>query len=361
METEHRYIKLLEQLNDIIFEIDTNGEIYDIRGRGLCDFGYNSDEIINKNFSVFFNNIGSYRSLILDHLKSNKDLFLSNIYLYTRDQKEIPCSLTLNYIETTSTFMGTVRNIDEKIKLEQEREELRELLIKNEKLSFIGSLVQGFAHNLNSPLSGILAGCELLTKKFGKQREIQLIKSLTMRINDIVNNLLDKSRKENMIANQWCNINEMLKEILSFLESDLAFKHKYNIDLDFDEEVPEIYGIYGDFSQSIQNIIVNAIDAMKLSDDKTLRIKTYVSCDDLKVDIEDTGEGISEENKMKVFEPFFSTKIKKDGPHSGTGLGLTITKKLLSSYGVSIDVDSEKGKGTRFTLSFPQRILRLNS
>lgn len=357
MDTSQRYIKLLEQLNDVIFEIDQRGQIQDIRGKGLSDFRYSPNEIIKKSFSLFFNDSSSFGALIQDHLASGKDLFLSNIPLFTKDHKAITCSMTLNFIQETATYMGTVRNIDEKIKLEREREELRELLIKNEKLSFIGSLVQGFAHNLNSPISGIIVGCDVLAKKFGKHREIDLIKSLTMRINDIVNNLLDKSRKESMIAKQWCNLNEIVTEILNFLESDLAFKHKYTINQHLDPNIPLVQGIYGDFSQSIQNIIVNAIDAMKYSKNKVLTLRTYVQRNVLVLEIEDTGEGISEEFKNKVFEPFFTTKEKEKGnPQSGTGLGLTITKKLLSSYGIDIYIDTNKEQGTIFKLCFPEKV-----
>ncbi len=359
MKADNRYIKLLEQLNDIIFELDIRGNICDIRGKGLSDFGYNSDGIINRNFSIFFNSHDSYENLILKQLDRKKDIFLSDIYLYTRGKQDIPCSLTLSYIHETGTFMGTVRNINEKIRLEKEREELRSLLIKNEKLSFIGSLVQGFAHNLTSPLSGILAGCEILNKRYGSQKEIELIKSLTNRINDVVSNLLDKSRKENTISQQWCSINTMIEEILKFLEADLSFKHKYARNLELGGDLPDIYGIYGDFSQSLQNIIVNAIDAMKATEKKILQIRTFMQGQNLIVQIKDTGHGIKEEHKLRIFEPFFTTKLKEDSKaQSGTGLGLTITKKLLSSYDVDISLKSEEGKGTAFILTFPPKILR---
>ncbi len=359
MKSGNRYIKLLEQLNDIIFEIDMKGYIRDIRGKGLFEFGYSVENILNKNFSLFFNSHDSYESLILRQLAKKRDIFLSNIYLYTSKDEDVPCSLTLSYIDETGTYMGTVRNINEKIRLENEREELRQLLIKNEKLSFIGSLVQGFAHNLTSPLSGILAGCEILSKRYGKQREIELIKSLTNRVNDVVINLLDKSRKENMISNQYCNLNSMVHEILKFLEADLNFKHKYTKKLFLDENIPDVYGIYGDFSQSIQNIIVNAIDSMKSLDKKVLTIRSMMDDQNLVLEIEDTGTGIKEEHKMKIYDPFFTTKQKEEAKaQSGTGLGLTITKKLLSSYDVDISLKSQEGKGTVFKLTFPSRILR---
>ncbi|MFQ6617778.1 MAG: sensor histidine kinase, partial [Fidelibacterota bacterium] len=123
------------------------------------------------------------------------------------------------------------------------------------------------------------------------------------------------------------------------------------------ENIPRIKGLYSDFSQSFNNLIKNAIDAMYRSDKKVLTVETGFDGENILVKIGDTGYGISEENIPKLFSPFFTTKPlvgeQKANEPTGSGLGLSVTKQILSRYGAKIDVESKVNVGTTFTVKIP--------
>jgi signal transduction histidine kinase len=149
----------------------------------------------------------------------------------------------------------------------------------------------------------------------------------------------------------------MIASELEIFNANLDFKHNVKKNLNFAENIPEFYAIYSDFSQSIMNLIQNAIDAMYKKDKKELSIETSYDGENVLIKIADSGCGISEKNYSKLFDPFYTTKPaledrKKDEP-TGTGLGLSSVRNLLSDYGVEINFISEIDKGTEVLLKIP--------
>lgn len=238
------------------------------------------------------------------------------------------------------------------------RAELMEMeLMSEQRLASIGLLASGVAHNINTPLMGIYGIAQIIKMKHPEISDIDGVIAQVERINGIVRNLMWKSRQDQELAKQDVNLNVLLQEELRFLEADMDFKHNVTKEFSFADDLPPIWGRYGDFSQSLTNIIRNALDSMHDVEDKTLRVRTSVSNGDIRVDVEDTGGGIEASHLERIFEPFFTTKpaVGRSGDDrpTGTGLGLSTVQKLLTPYGCRFDVHSEPERGTRFSVLIP--------
>jgi signal transduction histidine kinase len=272
-------------------------------------------------------------------------------------------------------------------RISQQQDHLQKELIKLSKLSSIGMLAQGIAHNLSSPLLIILGRAELVKDKLldlrnklqqnlqsdsphekdhlsrlfeeydNNIRNTEIIIENVAKLTEIVRNMMEKSHHDQMQDIQLLNISEICRQELKFLEADLFFKHHVNKVFELDDNLPLIKGVYSDFSQVILNIIQNAIEAMYDTEEKTLMVKTSHDPDFIYLTISDTGCGIPQENIGRIFEPFFSTKgsLPKGKRPAGTGLGLHMVKILMEPYNVNIDVKSTVGHGTTFTLKIPHR------
>ncbi|KPL06053.1 hypothetical protein AMJ86_10040 [bacterium SM23_57] len=234
---------------------------------------------------------------------------------------------------------------------------LEQQLQQSRKLEAIGLLASGVAHNINTPLSAIIGFAEFLKLTHGESKEVDVILSQAEAIKDIVSNLMLKSSREQDEEMTCIDINNLLETELNIFDANLHFKHNVVKEYNFAENLPNIRGIYSDFSQSLMNIIGNANDAMYNVDDKKLEINTSYDGNKICVEVKDTGEGIPQENIPHIMEPFFTTKPRRgeqdiDAP-VGTGLGLYSAHKLLSKYGAEINVESQPGSGSIFTIEIP--------
>jgi PAS domain S-box-containing protein len=237
-----------------------------------------------------------------------------------------------------------LENVTSRVKLE-------ESLQQNEKLSSIGLLAAGVAHEVNTPLTGVSSYTQMLLGMIPdtdpKHALLQKMHRQTERASNIVGNLLNFSRTGNSTDFNEIDINKLLNDTLQLLEPQLR-KSGVEIVKDYCPEPPFIHGNGGKLQQVFTNLILNARDAM--FDGGTITLTTCVTRDnDLMVKVADTGEGISKENLGRVFDPFFTTK----GVGNGTGLGLAVTYGIVQEHGGTIEVSSEKGDGAVFKLVFP--------
>lgn len=280
-----------------------------------------------------------------------------------------------------------LKNIQEtSARLAKQQEDLQRQILQLSKLSTIGMLAQGMAHNLSSPLLIILGRAELMKDKLlelrtkimelsakkspsekgeivsllqqydQNLRDTDIIIENVAKLSDIVKNILQKTRQEHIDYHQPLNLTAVIREELKFLEADLFFKHEVEKHYHLQEDLPPVMGVYSDFSQTFLNLIQNAIDAMRESPEKRLSVTTRVSGEFIEVSIRDSGCGIPPENLEKIFEPFFTTKAQpqESGP-SGTGLGLHMVKMLMEPYRATIHVESRPGD-TCFTLKVPYKV-----
>ena len=244
------------------------------------------------------------------------------------------------------------RTLEEKV--EQRSQQLKKIQVKlmqSEKLASLGRLASGVAHEINSPLTGILTFSHLLMRKLKNnpelQRELELIVRETTRVSTIVRGLLDFAR-ESKPQKRPCNINELILHTLSLLEHQSVF-HDIRIVKNLDPQLPMVLLDANQIQQVFMNILLNAADAMPAGG--TLTITSHLAPEDSFVQLRftDTGTGIPEKNLNRIFDPFFTTKADK----KGTGLGLAVSYGIIDRHRGQIEVQSEEGKGTTFTIKLP--------
>ena len=264
------------------------------------------------------------------------------------------------------------------------RKQLEAQLVQAEKLSAIGRLAQGIAHNLLAPLTVIRGRTQLAFEEtrdyfeedlppFLRQmaghkaemppdiaevyenmrQELFAIERGSKTMQEIIDNLMYKSRREQEAHKQLVDINDLLWQELKFLNGDPRFKHYIEKVYNFTEEPLYIEGIYSDFSQAFSNFIRNAMDAMEGCENPVLTITTRSDDEGVYIEFHDTGVGIPPENTPHLFEPFFTTKPISGGSLTGTGLGLHSCYQLLSPYDAQFEVKSQPGN-TTFTVKIPR-------
>lgn len=237
-------------------------------------------------------------------------------------------------------------------RIRQANEELRkanEKMIQSEKLASIGILAAGVAHEINNPLGGLFNCVQMLAQSGDnpafRERYLALVKEGLDKIETTVSKLLWMSRKSEHepVA---VNVRNAVDGVYHFVEYKIQ---KNNIK--FDNTVPDDLQVIADlhdFQQMILNLMINAVHAMH--DGGHLRIGGRQDNGTIKIEIVDTGIGIAPEHVGKIFDPFFTTKPTGEG----TGLGLWLAYGIIKNNNGEITVESEPGKGSRFTMSFPE-------
>lgn len=234
---------------------------------------------------------------------------------------------------------------------EQKEKMLQEQLLHADRLITIGQMAAGVAHELNEPLGSILGFAQLIQGNSSlntqSSQDLEKIVSASLHAREIVKKLLIFARQmplEKVVV----DFNQLIKESLDLLRPRL---HKSNItmQLELDETIPEVKADLSQMNQLIINLAVNAIQAM--SDGGTLVISTKCDMHTVTLICKDSGTGMSETTRNKIFLPFFTTKDVGEG----TGLGLPVVLGIVKSHGGVISVDSIVGEGSTFTINLPMR------
>jgi PAS domain S-box-containing protein len=230
------------------------------------------------------------------------------------------------------------------------RIQLEETLQQSEKMSSIGLLAAGVAHEVNTPLTGVSSYTQMLLgmvpETDPKHALLQKMQRQTDRATNIVGNLLNFSRTGTAMESAEVDVNKLLDDTLQLLEPQMR---KSNIEIvkNYSRVPAKIFGNAGKLQQVFTNLILNARDAMVGGGTITLNTKANGD-NEVNIEVADSGEGIPAENLTKIFDPFFTTK----GVGNGTGLGLAVTYGIVQEHGGTIEAKSE-GRGSTFLLSFP--------
>jgi two-component system NtrC family sensor kinase len=231
-----------------------------------------------------------------------------------------------------------------------DRAELERRLVQADKLSSIGLLAAGVAHEVNTPLAVISTYAQMLAKQIsGDAQKAPLLEKIarqTFRASEIVNSLLNFSRTS-PTEFVTLDLNKVIRETLNLLEHQLS-KASVRVETSLDESLPRVKGNPGKLQQVFLNLFINARDAMEAGG--TLAVRTGARDGEVHVTVADSGAGIAPENLSRIFDPFFTTK----GARKGTGLGLSVSYGIVREHGGEIEVQSDVGAGTRFYLSFPE-------
>ena len=251
--------------------------------------------------------------------------------------------------------MGVLcRAVDSMAQAVAEREELlkqatRQQIGRSEQLASVGRLAAGVAHEINNPLTGVLAFADLMREKENMddqdREDLEVIIRETKRAREIVRGLLDFARETPSVKTAL-NVNDVIRQTTQLLGKREAFQN-INIVEALDEDLPPVNGDRNQLQQVLVNLSLNACEAMP--DGGTLLVGTSGNGDQVVIEVTDTGCGIKPEHLDQIFEPFFTTKpVGK-----GTGLGLSVSYGIVQQHGGTLEVESEPGKGTTFTIRLP--------
>ena len=234
-----------------------------------------------------------------------------------------------------------------------ERIELETQLSQAEKLSSIGLLAAGVAHEVNTPLAVISSYAQMLAKQVHHDDKqavlLDKITKQTFRASEIVNSLLNFSRTSSSEFTD-VDLNRVIKDTLTLLEHQFKTA-RVVVQQDLYPDLPTIHGNTGKLQQVFLNLFLNAKDAMPGGG--TLSIST-ANGQHVQVRVADTGTGIAQEHIHRIYDPFFTTKNKPATGHTGgTGLGLSVTYGIIQEHAGKIRVDSVPGRGTTFIMEFP--------
>lgn len=255
-------------------------------------------------------------------------------------------------ISRNSEMTGRILLIDDIT----DRMQLEEQLTQAEKLSSIGLLAAGVAHEVNTPLAVISSYTQMLTKQMSADKRLtpilEKITQQSFRASEIVNGLLNFSRT-GTTAFTDIDLNVILRDTLNLVEHQLKTA-RIEVEMSLDPHLPSVRGNQGKLQQVFLNLFLNAKDAMFRSPSARLRVTTAEISGMVVLRMEDTGSGIKPEHLQRIYDPFFTTKtLVAESGHKGTGLGLAVTYGIMQEHAGKIHVDSQEGAGTTFTLEFP--------
>jgi PAS domain S-box-containing protein len=344
----------------IIVAINDKGIVTLINKKGCDVLGYREEEIVGKNWfdlcvpeTMIRERKDNFKKVMTGEKEEAEDY--ENLILTKCGEERIIAWHNTTLRDEKGGIIGTLSS-GEDITL---RKQTEEELIRSEKLVSLGQLAASVAHEVNNPLAGIMVYIKLLLKRY-KERKIQnentkkqllKIEKELERTTRIIRNLLDFARQSEPNIRP-VNINKVLEAALLLVEHQINLE---NIKLVRKSEarLPLVLADFDKIQQVFVNIIMNAIQAMP--DGGNLTISTSVAKgvrigeslkDTVRIDIKDTGVGISKENMSKLFTPFFTTKEKG----KGVGLGLPVVHGIIEQHKGKIKVASESNVGTTFTI-----------
>lgn len=238
-------------------------------------------------------------------------------------------------------------------KYDQRLREDQAQLIQAEKLTSLGQMAAAIAHEINNPLAGVLVYTQLLTRKitddkFSKELALGYLSKMETELTrsaKLVRNLLDFARQSSPTLSE-VNLNDVVNRALNLAAHSAELQH-IQVIKELDPSLPKLRADFDQLQQVCTNLILNAIQAMP--EGGRLSLRTSVSDGQLKVEVQDTGVGISPENMSKLFTPFFTTK----GKGKGVGLGLAVAHGIVQRHHGRIEVQSKEGEGSTFIICLP--------
>ncbi|WP_286181827.1 ATP-binding protein [Desulfovibrio sp. Huiquan2017] len=236
-----------------------------------------------------------------------------------------------------------------------ERVEMGDQLIQSQRVLALGELSTGIAHEINNPLNIILQEAELMRYNLASapspealdeaRSSLDVIYAQVSRCSDITHKLLDLARKRKPVS-QPADINQLVEDMLELVERESA-PRQIRIHRHLSPDLPSVPSDPPLLRQVILNLLINAVQAVDRNGD--IFITTHREGNMACTEIRDTGPGISKENLKRIFNPFFTTKA----PGEGTGLGLSVSLRIINELGGDILVNSAPGKGATFTVRIP--------
>ncbi|GHB77795.1 hybrid sensor histidine kinase/response regulator [Persicitalea jodogahamensis] len=339
-QSERRYRRIFEESKDMLFISDLDGRILDFNDAAVSVTGVEESELRGREVQAFFE---PYEiNPVWEVIRAKKDVTEQEIRFINQDgeRKFGVLSATIENENLAPYVQGRLRDATNQKQSERER-------LFSEKLAVTSRLVRMLAHEVRNPLTNVNLSAEQLESELEDEDlkfYTDIIKRNCGRINDLITQLLQSSRPGEFALTSG-SLHEALDSTLASAHDRLKLK-KIQIEKHYEADDFQIEMNADMLGIAVLNLITNAIEAME-EGSGILKITTRNVDDEVQVLVADNGSGISEENMTKVFEPYFTDK------KSGMGIGLASTLNIVQTHGGRIDVQSQEGIGTVFTLSFP--------
>lgn len=336
--SERRYRRIFEESNDFLFISDLAGNIIDFNTSASVLTGYSEDDLKLKNILEIIEEpeFETDWENIKDHTIHDQE-----VKLLTKDGDKKYClfSASVEVDDDHAYIQGRLHDMTARKQSERER-------LFSEKMAVTGRLVRMLAHEVRNPLTNVNLSAEQLEMELVDEDQkfyTQIIKRNCNRINDLISQLLQPSSSADIELVE-SSVHVVLEQAIGAALDRVQLK-RIQIVNHFAEEELELPLDPVSLQMAFLNLITNAIEAME-EDKGVLRITTKNQGDSIQVIFADNGSGISEEHMDKIFEPYFT------GKNNGMGIGLSTTMSIIHAHHGRIDVQSEVGVGTTFTISF---------
>jgi len=344
--SEARYRNLFESASDAIVTLDANGRFTTVNHAAENISGYRRDELVGQWFAPMLPDDELPKALAHFQKALAGETGLFETTFFRKDGEIHTIQMTYSTPQREEEVLCLIRDIND-------QRMLQEQLIQSEKMSAIGQLVSGVAHELNNPLAGIAAFAQLLLaeKRFPPEQRTaaETIYAESRRASRIVQNLLTFARQHKAEKGPTA-VNQVLDDTLELRGYELSVRG-IEVARDYDGSVPETMADAHQLQQVFLNLITNAEQAMERAPGRTQRltVRTRRVGERLRIEIEDTGTGIPANLLERIFNPFFTTKPTG----SGTGLGLSISLGIVREHAGRIWAENTAAGGARFVIDLP--------
>lgn len=346
---EANYHDLFDNANDLIFTLDGRFRVTSANKVALKTTGYRLDEVLGMHVTEFVHprQIPLLYDLVKESLANIGSPSMFELVILGKTGQEMTLEVTMR-VQRLGQRSIELHLIARDV---THRRELEERLRHREKLSSIGKLVAGVAHELNNPLTSIIGYANLLQQSDlppQYQQDLEVIFKQAERAGLIVKNLLTFTRHIELEPAPT-DINETIQASLAYLKTKLHM-HNIRVTSSFDFGLPQIVADPHQLEQVFVNLITNAVQALiTISDIRQLTISTKLADQSILISIADNGPGIPESIIHRIFDPFFSTKQVGEG----TGLGLSICVGIISAHKGRIWVENTQPRGASFYVELP--------
>jgi PAS domain S-box-containing protein len=349
---------VIQSAVDGIVVVDTKGYVL-IFNEGMERLtGYSVEKILNGGHLSQFYDMDvareNMRKMRSKDFGPEGKLNPTSMNITAKNGEVIPITLTASLITIDGEVMGSVgvfTDMREVLRMQQKLEETHFQLVQSEKSASLGHMAAGIAHEINNPLSGILIYAELLKGSLeGRDQDVQDAQEIidqTLRCKQIVSELLEFSR-QSVGKTSAFGLEQLVNKCLNLLIHQASFQN-IRVEKNFASDLPEMVGDMGQLQQVFTNLFVNAADAMEGKGTLTISARYDLERSSFVIEVGDTGPGIPEDQREKIFDIFFTTKpVGK-----GTGLGLSISQNIIKLHGGNITFRCPPEGGTVFIIEFP--------
>ena len=348
LKKEHKIIQsytdlVLENMADAVIAVNKNNLITFFNKPASRIFDLSFDEAIGQDYNKIFTD----DLLLINYSKENRQTFTNKDITFTNSMNSNRnLELSLSFVFDSNNFIDLTIAI---LKDLTDKKNLQQQIERKEKLSAMGELAAGVAHEIRNPLNSINIITQRIQKEFEPKADIEDYQSLlstvrteVIRVNNIIKQFLEYARPPKLQIGKF-SINEVLDESISVIESEAKLE-QILIKKDFQENV--LLDIdKAKMKQVFINLLRNSIDSITATGLISCSIK--LNGNKAEIQIADNGSGISDEIKTKIFNLYFTTK------QFGTGLGLSIVHQIVSEHNGYLEVESQEGKGTNFKIILP--------